>query len=413
MRLADLPPLTGQNLHEIIPCVEDEFSRHGTLNIPRLPRGVHAASSGHASTSASGYQHAWVRDNMWVAYSLWYCGDASSALATVRSIEAFLQTQMPRMKAIIDKPGLKDDVQQRPHVRFDAEALSEVGNWAHAQNDALAYAMWMRLRLTDNEALDSTESELWDLLARYFGAIEYWSDLDSGAWEESRKVNASSVGAVLAALMALSDHRKAVGPFGELDDGDLERWIEHGRSALDKSLPFESPPVRKTDAALLFLIHPLAVVRDRRTEDLILSLVRARLKGHTGIRRYIGDSYFCQDYDEWFSPTERTGDFSRRLDVRDELLRAGCEAQWCVFDPIVSTIYATRFRQDRNRKDLLDAQLHYFGRALTQLTPDNQCPELYYLKGDDWIPNEHTPLAWTQANMAVALHALKKNTGMP
>jgi hypothetical protein len=141
---------------------------------------------------------------MWVAYSRWYCGDAPSALATVRSIEAFLRTQMPRMAAIIDNPELKESVQRRPHVRFDAQALTEVGgDWAHAQNDALAYAMWMRLRLTDTEALDSAECELWELLARYFGAIEYWSDLDSGAWEESRKINASSVGAVLAALLFL------------------------------------------------------------------------------------------------------------------------------------------------------------------------------------------------------------------
>ena len=408
--MTDFPTLTSENFREVVPSLADELESRRTLDIPRLASGLYAASGGYATDDPSGYQHAWVRDNVMVAYSRCYCGDTSSALSTLRSIGSFLRTQMPRMSAIINEPSLKEDDQQRPHVRFDAHTLAEIkGDWAHAQNDALGYAMWMRFQLASIEPLDASECELWDMLARYFGAIEYWRDQDSGAWEESRKVNASSVGTVLAALNALGGYRQTCGSFGVLRDSDLREWIDRGRSALTISLPFESPPARRTDAALLFLIHPLSILNHPSTEDRILSLVRARLMGPYGIRRYIGDSYYCQDYDEWFGPADRAANFSHSLEVRDELLRPGCEAQWCLFDPILSVIYGARFQHDRSRKDFLNAQLLYFNRALTQITHDNRCAELYYLKGNSWIPNEHTPLAWTQANLAVAMHSLKNS----
>jgi phosphorylase kinase alpha/beta subunit len=136
-------------------------------------------------------------------------------------------------------------------------------------------------------------------------------------------------------------------------------------------------------------------------QDWILSLVRARLLGANGIKRYIGDSYYCQDYDKWLSPEQRAGDFSNRIELRDELLQPGCEAQWCLFDPLLSVIYGER--------NLLAEQLEFLNRALAQLTVDGACAELYYLKHGTYVPNEHTPLAWTQANLAIAIHELESS----
>ena len=42
-------------------------------------------------------------------------------------------------------------------------------------------------------------------------------------------------------------------------------------------------------------------------------------------------------------------------------------------------------------------------------TADGQCPELYFLKQERYVPNAHTPLAWTQANQALALHLVRKS----
>ena len=159
------------------------------------------------------------------------------------------------------------------------------------------------------------------------------------------------------------------------------------------------------------MIHPLGVISTRETEDAILNLVQARLRGEVGIKRYAGDSYFCQDYDEWFSPAQMSSDFSERLDFRDALLQPDCEAQWCIFDPLLSVIYGYRFLADRSDRASFHKQLHYFNRSLAQLTPAGQCPELYFLKHGSYIANVHTPLAWTQANQALALYLMEQSIG--
>jgi hypothetical protein len=386
--------------------LEEQLAELGTLEIPQLENGLFTATGGQDASDASGYQHAWLRDNAMVAYARWRCGDVLSATRTIHSLEAFLITQERRMSAIIAGPERKEEVRNRPHVRFEARTLREIPEpWAHAQNDALGDVVWLRLGLAEESdlPLSPNEVELLGTLARYFGAIEYWRDRDSGPWEEQRKLNSSSVGTVVAALCAIRRHRERTSSFSMLSGSELDSWIERGRETLARQLPFESPPERKTDAALLLLLHPLEVVDDLR----IVSLVRARLEGEHGIRRYPGDSYFCQDYGEWFPPQEQSADFSDALAVRDELLRPGCEAQWCLFDPILSVVYGRRFRKDPKQPDYFRLQVRYLNRSLAQLTAKGQCAELYYLKGTEWIANNHTPLAWTQANLMVALHDLK------
>ena len=174
-------------------------------------------------------------------------------------------------------------------------------------------------------------------------------------------------------------------------------------------LPFEAPPERLADSALLSLIHPLRVVRELAAQDAILSLVQARLKGKIGIKRYAGDSYFCQDYDQWFAPGQMSSDFSERMAYRDALLQPGCEAQWCIFDPQLSIIYGERFLANPSDAESFRRQVYFFNRSLRQLTPTGGCPELYFLKDGEYVPNDHTPLLWTQANQALALHLLERS----
>ena len=182
-----------------------------------------------------------------------------------------------------------------------------------------------------------------------------------------------------------------------------------GRERLAATLPFEAPPKRLVDSALLFLIYPLSVLRSRDIEDAILNLIQARLKGIVGIKRYAGDSYFCQDYDEWFSPSQMSSDFSERLDYRDAFLQPNCEAQWCIFDPVLSVVYGQRFLADPSDTASFRKQIHYFNRSLAQVTAKGLCPELYFLKEGRYVPNAHTPLAWTQANQALAFHLMEKS----
>jgi phosphorylase kinase alpha/beta subunit len=347
-----------------------------------------------------------------VAFSKWVRDDAESALRTAQGLGKFLSTQIGRMEAIIRHPRKKEDVQVRPHVRFNAQTLRELEqDWSHAQNDSLGYVAWLRFRLA-NEAerkLSKEEVELYAVMARYFRAIQYWKDLDSGAWEEGRKLNSSSVGVVMAGLREMGKYLEQKNKLPGCSPSLLGDLVKFGERTLKAQLPFEAPPQRRSDAALLFLIYPLQVVASEPMKQAILSLVRARLMGRVGIRRYIGDSYFCQDYDQWFTPETRSADFSQRLDFRDEFLEPGCEAQWCLFDPLMSVIYGRRYQADRARIGCLELQVEHFNRAIAQITPNNECPELYYLKRGEFVANEHTPLAWTQGNLVMALEYLEKS----
>ncbi len=408
----DYTPATLAKIREILEAC-------GTHRILQAAHGLFAAS---AAESGTGYQYAWVRDNVLVANSFRLRGELATAVACAQGLTQFLATQQPRFLSIINdfSRTVKNDVQRRPHIRFAAQTLGELTEkWPHAQNDALGQALWLRFVLASSGALLLTPEDwkVYELFPLYFEAIEYWQDPDSGAWEEGRAVRNSSVGAVVAGLEEMRKYLRSQGDHKEGGEvsafpnkmAKLELLIEKGRARLEATLPFEVPPERLADSALLSLIHPLGVIQERTMQDAILSLVQARLKGEFGIRRYAGDSYFCQDYDQWFAPGQMSSDFSERMTYRDALLQPNCEAQWCIFDPQLSIIYGQRFLEDRTNTESFRRQVHYFNRSLRQLTPEGACPELYFMKNGKYIANAHTPLAWTQANQALALHLMEQS----
>src|SRR5262249_34004261 len=150
--------------------------------------------------------------------------------------------------------------------------------------------VWLRFLLANEGgfAFEAEERELYALFPAYFDAIQYWKDADSGAWEEARKVNSSSIGAVVAGLREMDRYLRDGNDLEGVRKSALAELLKKGRRVLEVQLPFEAPPERKTDAALLFLIYPLSVVTDARMKRFIVSLVRSRLMGEVGIRRYMG-----------------------------------------------------------------------------------------------------------------------------
>lgn len=399
---------------EKIAEIKEQLAANDSYNIRPLAHGLFAASSSQLPDAVTGYQNVWVRDNIMVANSFRERGILSPAISCMNGLTKFFERQKPRFREIIDDPVRvhKEDTNRRPHIRFTAQDLCELPEkWPHAQNDALGHALWFRFALATAE-----DWATYTLFPEYFEAIEYWQDKDSGAWEEERKINNSSVRAVVAGLeemltfaeKAREKRAKDRRSLSNTAIDQLKKLIEKGGSRLDATLPFESPPDRMVDSALLFLIQPFKVVRSRPVQDAILNLVQARLKGDVGIKRYVNDSYFCQDYDEWSAPGQMSADSSDRLEFRDAFLQPNCEAQWCIFDPLLSIIYGERFLADPADEENYRKQVHYFNRSLRQITAEGQCPELYFLKQGRYVANAHTPLSWTQANQALALHIMEK-----
>jgi hypothetical protein len=230
-------------------------------------------------------------------------------------------------------------------------------------------------------------------------------------------VSASSIGTVVAGLRAwraLLQTGRVAG-LSTVAARELEMaataLIDEGGRALLAILPAECVQLsprqhRRYDAALLFLVHPLGVV-ENALADLIVDDVRRYLQGAVGIRRYLRDSYWAPDYERRVAAKDRTRDYSEDIEVRDDLLEdIGHEAQWCVFDPIVSALHGARAMRSGAAIDRA-RQVAYFNRALAQVTDDWACPELYSRRDGAIAPNPHTPLLWTQANLRLALAALR------
>lgn len=387
-----------------------------TLRIPVLPTGLFAAAATNEFSKGTNYHSTWVRDTVHVAYAHLRNGRSQVAVQATSALGLYFATQRPRFEQIIRNPELKVDAMRRPHVRFNGDTLTELQQqWSHAQNDALGYFLWLASTLVSERLLtlsDDLRSVL-GLFPDYFRAIEYWHDEDSGHWEEIRKISASSIGCVVAGLQAFEQ----IVPSPETRD-----LIARGRAALDEILPEEctqADPLkhRSADAALLFLIYPLRIVA-RDAADMIIRQTVEQLLGQIGIRRYRGDSFYCANYESLIAARNEdpTRDFSNDLAERNRLAQGGGEAEWCIFDSTLSTIYGERFAAHRKTSDL-ELQTHYFNRAMSQLTRSDpprcgelQCPELYYRESDRWQTSRVVPLLWSQANLWTALELLSSST---
>lgn len=391
----------------------------GTFNFPALTNGLFPASNLTSSGLYTGYSNVWIRDNIYIACAHYLNDQKEIALRNIKTLGQYFLKYKWRFEKIIADELDYNDPMNRPHIRFNGKDLSEIPQkWAHAQNDALGYFLWLfsRIHCESGMAPSHDECELLGLFVLYFLAIRYWEDEDSGHWEEARKVEASSIGIVAGALTQLKKlHEKGLtsgsGNLVRVINEQLDFLIEKGKSSLKKILPAECIQQdprknRRFDAALLFLIFPVNVV-DEGQEDQILYDVRHHLQGEYGIRRYLGDSFWCADYKEKVVPEERTIDFSDNIEVRDELLKEGEEAQWCIFDPIISVIYGRKYEKYHDEK-FRELQSCYFNRSLGQLTAEDseygplKCPELYYLEKGRYVPNDTVPLLWTQANLWMA-----------
>ena len=401
----------------------------GSFNFPALDNGLFPAAVVEATTQYTGYAAVWVRDNVHVAYSQYLIGKTDVALATVNCLMRYFQKHKSRFENIINNKVDPNNVMQRPHIRFSGEDLEEIDqSWEHAQNDALGYFLWLYCTLVQENILRPSQQdvETLALFPLYFEAVSYWQDEDSGHWEEDRKIEASSIGAAVAGLKTLKQVSMMPSFISDCCRyGDklittelLDSLIQQGLSSLSEILPSEciqAGKERRYDSALLFLIYPLRVLDDAMA-DQIMQDVTTNLQGDYGISRYPKDSFWCRDYHDIPESIRTSISIEREqwFEANNRALQDGEEAQWCIFDPIISAIYGTKF-QTTGKTDYLEKQIWYLNRSLGQLTALDfklggfKCPELYYLHHGEYIPNDATPLLWTQANLSTALKMMENS----
>lgn len=408
------------------------LSDNGTLDFLPLENGLFSAAAVGDRNAYTGYEAVWVRDNIYVACAHYLDGTATEeeiAIRVVRRLADFFHQERLAFEHTISAGHAPISQMDRPHVRFDGQTLERIEQpWNHAQNDALGYFLWFFCKLVIENILEPTAEEysLLALFPLYFEAVHYWQDEESGHWEESPKVEASSIGVVVAGLRAMREmlaknylldylkdhHGRTIS--SELLDGLIDR----GDRALTQILPYESRQSdneRRYDAALLFLAYPLQAISEEQAEQIVTD-VTENLQGKYGISRYKGDSFWCKNYRDL--PENIRTDVSEKREAwlaeRDRSIALGEEAQWCIFDSMLSAFYGQQYQQTEDFQ-LLERQTHYFNRAIAQLTSEDfslgalKCPELYYLQSGEYIPNDATPLLWTQANLLTALKWMRRS----
>ncbi|BBC24213.1 glycoside hydrolase family 15 protein [Pseudanabaena sp. ABRG5-3] len=405
------------------------LSQNNTFNFSALENGLFPAAIVEESTEYTGYASVWVRDNVFVAYSHYISGEIDIAIKNVQCLINYFKKHKIHFMNIIDGYVSPSIVMRRPHIRFNGKDLEEIHQlWEHAQNDALGYFLWFYCKLVSEHLLQPSHEDLEviALFPLYFESISYWQDEDSGHWEEDRKVEASSIGVVVASLkilrrvytedFSLSQHFQYKDK--QINIKFLDNLIQKGIDALNTILPSESIQKgreRRYDSALLFLIYPLKVLDEKMSDQIVTDVIN-NLQGKYGISRYKGDSFWCRDYED-IPQAIRTSISTEReqwFQENGRSLKDAEEAQWCIFDPIISAIFGTKF-QETNKPEFLEKQVFYLNRSLGQITATDskfggfKCPELYYLQGDIYIPNDATPLLWTQANLRIALKVMEQS----
>lgn len=184
------PLLHHADARDDLARIAEVLDARRTLQLVSLPNGLYPAVPPGAP-SAARYACVWVRDNVMIANALRETGRTAEAAHTMRTLVAYFERHLSRFDRIIDGQADPADPMQRPNIRFDGATLDELPEtWAHAQNDALGYALFQTARLA-REGAYAVRPEDVAVLSRfpaYFEAIGYWKDADSGHWEEARKV---------------------------------------------------------------------------------------------------------------------------------------------------------------------------------------------------------------------------------
>src|ERR1700712_160262 len=225
----------------------DESIQKHLENLRKLitPSGLFLASDLAVTT---GYDKAWLRDNVYEALAFEYAGDWAVVTKDYLTLLDIFDKHIDKINwATTNKPF---ETWQFIHARYNPETLEEFWeSWGNKQHDAIGAVLY---KLADFEAKghgmlrNAKDRKTVQTLIYYICNVEYWHDADNGMWEEAEEVHASSIGAVVAGLKKW----KEVGGFDVDQDA-----IDRGEEALKTLLPRESE-TKFTDLALLSLIYP-------------------------------------------------------------------------------------------------------------------------------------------------------------
>lgn len=403
------------------------------LRIELNDKGFASAAQRQTSGAkdATNYDAIWVRDNVWIYYSLLrQAGRRDDAKRLILALWDYYSTpkQVSRFKDIIAHPEHATDAMSMPHIRFDSNSpgLEDVtidGKpevWNHRQIDAhgiffTALGEAFRDGLLNDSDLTETRAVPLGLYPLFLAKVKFYAYEDAGSWEELPRKNTSSIALATRSLQVWKSFmyggpsasgkeagsmpvRKKLKEFvrsmgteavSSWSIGSLEELSALGLKEVKRQLSLggESPDYKPTDihfrladAALLTLIQPSLLEGLSEDEMRKVLLIVETLKRPAGVLRYNNDSYQGGNY--WIEapgasvsggdkPT-LTGDTSSKDAFlwRLSKLIPNTEAEW-FFDSLIAMarIRLARITTDPERRqiDMHLAAIH-IKRALGQIT---------------------------------------------
>lgn len=325
--------------------------------------GLFAASKKGVGT---GYDKAWLRDNFYECLAFEVMGDFETVRSAYRAIlDIFKKHEHKIDYAIGKKP---EYTHQYIHPRYDPVTFEEYWEeWGNKQNDSIGCILFKLGELEKHKKGMIIENDddvrVVQKLVWYLSTLEYWHDEDSGMWEESQELHASSVGACVAGLEMVRNIKG-------VDVPDL--LIQKGKDTLKKLLPRESK-AKFVDLALLSLVWPYDVVTKSQARA-IVAHVEYHLLRERGVIRYKGDQYYNKNEDGYSE-----------------------EAEW-TFGLSWLAIIHEKMGEHASAKAFLD---------MAKATVSKKgLPELYYSNSTKF--NDNTPLGWSESLFIVALHEVNE-----
>src|SRR3989338_4076854 len=145
----------------------------------QYPSGLVSAAAKDVKT---GYNLAWIRDNIYVSLGF----EASNNIARVKKIyRALLDVLLKHEEkidwAIVEKPKHKH---QYIHARYNPATMEEIwDDWGNKQNDAIGALLFKIGELEEKGVRvirDENDSRIVQKLVLYLNSIEFWQDADNG-----------------------------------------------------------------------------------------------------------------------------------------------------------------------------------------------------------------------------------------
>jgi GH15 family glucan-1,4-alpha-glucosidase len=337
---------------------------YAILDQIRLPHGLYLASP------SEHYSYVWIRDSIYI--SLPYLDKPCDTYERTyhRLLDLFAEYEWKLDIHTRQKPVHQWEYL---HSRYSADDVREIDTpWGHAQHDAIGAFLWA---VAEGEKAgkriirDDRDQRILQKLVWYLATCQYWLDPDNGMWEEWREVHASSVGACVAGLQAISAYVFV----------PRELWLK-GYYTLAALFPNESAD-RPFDLAQMSLVYPYRILIGDDAKELV-ARIETQLLRSRGVIRYKGDSYY--------STVEYEG---RHHELTHYY---GTEAEWTFGLPWLALCHLEMGNVEKAAE--------YVAMTERVMLEDGSLPELYF--ANTATPNPNTPLGWSNALYIVAKEAL-------